>query len=119
MTTPKATLRMLDARDGRVSAWTGLEGDTLVPQHRQGGMGGSSVKHRASNVVWLESAINGRIEAEPEMQREAFARGIKVSRFQDSAEVPIRHAVHGWVLLDDEGGWAPAATADPYAEWGS
>jgi hypothetical protein len=115
--TPRETLAMLDRRDGHRSAWTGEESDTLVPQHRIGGMGGSASKHRASNVVWLESDINGDIESNAEMQREAYRRGIKVSRFQDPAEVPIEHAVHGRVLLDDEGGWAPATTPDPYADW--
>lgn len=38
--TPQATLRMLDARDGHRSAWTGNEGDTLVPQHRLAGWAG-------------------------------------------------------------------------------
>jgi len=115
--TPRETLMMLDDRDGHRSAWTGNDVDTLVPQHRVGGMGGSPSKHLASNVVWLESDINGFIEADVEWQREAFRRGIKVSRFQDPAVVPIEHAVHGRVLLDDEGGWMPADTADPFAEW--
>lgn len=103
--TPKRVLRALDARDGHRSAWTGIGGDTLVPQHRQGGMGGRKDKHRLSNVVWLESVINGLIESDPVMQAEAVRRGIKVSLHANPALVPIRHAVHGWVLLDDFGGW--------------
>lgn len=115
--TPKATLRMLDERDGHRCAWTGAESDTLVPQHRAGGMGGSPSKHRASNVVWLDSVINGLIESDIEMQREAYRRGIKISKFEDPTQSPIEHAVHGRVVLDDEGGWAPATTPDPFSDW--
>lgn len=75
------------------------------------------MKHRPSAVVWLESLINGQIEADAEMQREAVRRGIKISKFQNPATTPIEHAVHGRVLLDDEGGWAPADQSDPYADW--
>ncbi len=71
-------MRALEERDGRRSAWTGNEGETLVPQHRQGGMGGRKLKHRLSNVVWLGSEINGLIESDPRWQAEAVQRGIKI-----------------------------------------
>jgi len=107
--TPAALLRRLDERDGHVSAWTGNEytpgpDDVLVPQHRQGGMGGRRGKHRLSNVVWLESLINGEITANPEMQAEAKRRGIAISLHDEPSHVPIEHAVHGRALLDDDGG---------------
>jgi hypothetical protein len=38
------------------------------------------------------------------MQAEAVRRGIKVSLHADPATIPIEHAVHGLVLLDDHGG---------------
>lgn len=101
--TPKALLAALEQRDGRRSAWTGNESDTLVPQHRQGGMGGRKSKHRLSNVVWLESDINGLIEADPAMQAEAVRRGIKISGHDDPEDVPVEHAVHGLVRLLDGG----------------
>ena len=104
MSTPKAVLKALTARDGHLSAWTGNDDDTLVPQHRQGGMGGRRNKHRLSNVVWLESLINGLIESDPVWQAEALRRGIKISSFAENpATVPITHAVHGRCLLTDEG----------------
>ena len=103
MTTPKQTLRALEQRDGHVSAWTGEDVPELVPQHRQGGMGGSKTKHRLSNVVWLESVINGLIESDPEWQAEAIRRGIKISKFADPRMVPVEHAVHGLVWLTDDG----------------
>jgi hypothetical protein len=105
--TPKATLRAIEKRDGHASAWTGNDVPELVPQHRQDGMGGSPFKHRLSNVVWLESMINGLITADPAWQAEAKRRGISVSRFADPAQVPIQHAVHGMCLLDDEGNVTP------------
>ncbi|WP_413600819.1 hypothetical protein [Curtobacterium sp. Curtsp57] len=110
--TPKWLLVALEERDGRRSAWTGNESDTLVPQHRQGGMGGRKSKHRLSNVVWLESDINGLIESDPAMQAEAVRRGIKISGHDDPELVEVRHAVHGLVLLRDDGSvhyaWPPA-----------
>lgn len=104
MTTPKPLLKALEARDGHVSAWTGNDCPELVPQHRQGGMGGRRGKHRLSNVVWLESHLNGLIESDPAYQAEAVRRGIKVSGFDEPSHVPIHHAVHGLCLLDDDGG---------------
>ena len=105
--TPRPVLVGLEKRDGRRCAWTGQESDRLVPQHRQGGAGGRRDKHRLSNVVWLDSILNGRIEAEAGLQAEALRRGIKISGFADPTATPIEHAVHGLVLLDDAGQWAP------------
>lgn len=107
MSTPKPVLRALEERDGHVSAWTGEDVPELVPQHRQGGMGGSKHKHRLSNVVWLESIINGLIESDPVWQAEAVRRGIKVSKFVDPRMVPVVHAVHGLVFLTDTGEAVP------------
>lgn len=102
--TPKRLLAALDARDGHRCAWTGIDTGRLVPQHRQGGMGGRKNKHRLSNLVWLDSIVNGLIESDPKFQADAVALGIKVSGFDEPSTVPIRHAVHGLCLLDDMGG---------------
>ena len=103
--TPKAVLKALDARDGHVCAWYGVDTGRLVPQHRQGGMGGRRGKHRLSNVVWLDSLLNGMIEADADLQAKARRLGIKVSLHADPSSVPVKHAVHGWVFLDDDGGF--------------
>jgi len=66
-------------------------------------MGGRANKHRLSNVVWLESIINGLIESDPEWQAEAVRRGIKVSLHADPRMVPVLHAVHGECWLTDDG----------------
>ncbi len=101
---PPKTLAALTARDGHKSAWTGRDVPELVPQHRQGGMGGRRGKHALSNLVWLESEINGLIESDANFQAEAVRRGIKVSGFADPRQVPVLHAAHdGWVRLDDDG----------------
>jgi hypothetical protein len=43
---------------------------------------------------------------------EALAEGwaLELNACTDPATVPVRHAVHGWVLLDTAGGWSPAPT---------
>lgn len=101
--------RALDERDGHVCAWHGVdersglcEPRTLVPHHRQGGMGGSPSKHRLSVVVWLCSRANGEIESDPDLQRVAVERGFKTGHVEP-AGVPIEHQVHGRVLLADDG----------------
>jgi hypothetical protein len=101
MSTPKALLMALELRDGHVSAWTGDDCPELVPQHRQGGMGGRRDKHRLENVVWLESSLNGLIESDANLQREAVARGIKVASWHDPAHVPVRFS-DGWYYLDGD-----------------
>lgn len=101
-TTPKAVLRQLDKRDGHVCSWSGYDTGRLVPQHRQRGMGGRADLHRASNLVWLDSIVNGSIEWDPLMQERARALGIKIDREADPEETPIDHAVHGLVLLRDD-----------------
>lgn len=113
-TTPKPLLRALEARDGLICAWHGRDPrsdlckpGTLVPQHRQGGMGGRNDKHRLSNVVWLDSFTNGAVESDPLMQLEAYERGIKIRGELDPERTPITHAVHGKCLLNDDGTIVP------------
>ena len=100
---PKTLLAELDARDTHVCAWTGIDTGRLVPQHRQGGMGGRKGKHRLSNLVWLDSLLNGLIESDPVYQAEALHRGIKISLHADPLKVPVEHVIHGLVYLDDAG----------------
>jgi hypothetical protein len=77
--TPRATLVAIDARDGaRRCVMTATEGDRVVPQHRQGGMGGRPDKHRPENVVWADSILNGLIEADAALQDAAKAHGVKI-----------------------------------------
>jgi hypothetical protein len=113
--TPKPLLAALLKRDGARSAWTGRESETLVPQHRSNrGMGGRPSAHRLSNLVWLESEINGLIEADRGWQAEAIARGIKISLFDDPQTVPVVHAIWGKVLLFDDGDIQPVGGASAW-----
>lgn len=109
---PKRLLEELDQRDGHVCSWTGIDTGRLVPQHRQGGMGGRRDKHRLSNLVWLDSLLNGLIESDPVYQAEAVRRGIKISGFADPTEEPLEHVVHGRVVLDDAGGFRSVSSGE-------
>lgn len=108
--TPARVVRAMDERDGRTCCWHGADAKstdcwpgTLVPQHRDGGMGGGADRHRLSNVVWLCSITNGAIEADPVLAEEARVRGIKLRPGEDPAHAPITHAAHGRVVLTDDG----------------
>lgn len=103
-TTPKRTLRMMDARDGHVCVLQGRDTGRLVPQHRAGGMGGRAGKHRASNVVWLDSLDNGAIEANGHLANVARVRGIKISQHADPERIPVYFAREAaWFRLADDG----------------
>lgn len=104
--TPKAALKQLEERDGHECSWHGLScgTDVLVPQHRQGGMGGSKTKHRMSNLVWLCSLINGLIESDAGLAEEARRRGIKVPFWDATTSVPVLYADGRMFYLDDDGG---------------
>lgn len=108
MTTPKALLKALDLRDGHRCAWHQpgqCDPETLVPQHRANrGHGGRKSLHRLSNLIWLCSRVNGEIESDAVTAVLARRTGVKISSFAEPSEVPILHAVHGLVLLDDVGG---------------
>ena len=69
-------------------------------------MGGSRYKHRLSNIVWLCSWINGAIESDAELAREARLRGIKLSKFANPEIVPVTYwdGVR-WYLNDDGTRW--------------
>lgn len=109
---PRAQLVALSERDGFVCAWTATTGDRLVPQHRQGGMGGRPNKHRTENLLWLDSLLNGLIEADADLADIAKAYGIKVPIWvKDVAAVPVFFAAeHAWYLL--EGNSRRAITAE-------
>lgn len=118
---PKRMLDQLDERDGHRSAWTGREyvrggdEDVLVPQHRQGGMGGRPNKHRLSNLVWLEAEINGLITSDAAWQAEAKRRGIAISLHADARVEVVNHPSHGgFVYLTDDGRAVPVSEGVPF-----
>lgn len=107
--TPAATIRTIDRRDAadgaRRCVLTGTEGDRIVPQHRQGGMGGRPDKHRPANVLWLDSLMNGHIESDADWQATAKAWGVKVPIWvRDVAAVPVFFRFeHAWFVLEGDG----------------
>lgn len=105
MTTPKRLLKALDARDGHQCAWhpVGMcDPETLVPQHRAGrGAGGRPSLNRMSNLIWL-CLLNGLIESDALLADLARDRGVKLRSHDEPSLMPIRHAVHGLVLLHDD-----------------
>jgi 5-methylcytosine-specific restriction protein A len=79
------------------------------PSHRIAkGMGGTKDprSNTASNNLHACRACHNIVEADP---KGAYARGWKIRHGQaDPRMVPVWHWVHGWVLLDDAGGWTRA-----------
>lgn len=102
---PAAQLRMLLTRDTHVCVLSGVDVERLVPQHRQGGMGGRRDKHRSSNLLWLDSLMNGWIESDPGWAKLAKAFGVKVPVWvADVSVVPVFfRAEHAWFTLSDDG----------------
>ena len=106
MSTPKALLKALDLRDGRVCAWHGVTcgEDTLVPQHRANrGHGGRKSLHRLSNLIWICSALNSDMESDAVTAVLARRTGIKISSHAEPSAESIHHAVHGKCFLNDDG----------------
>jgi hypothetical protein len=104
MNTPKALLRQLEQRDGHACAMCGVDDETLVPHHRANrGIGGRRSLDRLSNLVWLCSLDNGRIESDAGWAAEARALGIKISSHDEPSHVPMIHPRHGRCLLADDG----------------
>ena len=102
----KRQVALMRVRDDNRCAWTGMESDRLIPQHRANrGAGGLKAANRLSNGVLLDSLINGQIEDDAVLRAEAIDRGIKISKWDDPLLKPVDHAVLGRVLLDDDGGF--------------
>jgi len=101
--TPARALRALEARDGRVCVMTAVTGESLVPQHRAGGMGGRRNKHELPRLLWLDSVTNGLIESDPYWQAAAKAWGVKISLHADPELIPVfyRH-LHAWFVLEGD-----------------
>jgi 5-methylcytosine-specific restriction endonuclease McrA len=100
--TPKEFKKLLE-RD-QVCQHCGVSDDTLIPQHRiNRGMGGSKLLDRPSNLVLLCSNYNGLIESNSGQAEFARKMGLKLSKWENTTEVPIFFAGQ-WYLLDDKWG---------------
>ncbi len=105
--TPATVILSLDRRDAlraRACVMTGTETERIVPQHRQGGAGGRKNKHRLTNVLWLDSVVNGWIESNADWAAQAQASGVKVPIWvEDERLVPVYFANEGrWFRLEGE-----------------
>lgn len=97
---PVPILRKLFDRDGRSCIMTGTETERIVPQHRQGGMGGRANKHRLANLVLLDSILNGLITSDAKLQLISKVWGVAVSLHADVEEIPVfRPHMQTWFLL--------------------
>lgn len=101
---PRRVLAKLDAEHGRACVMTGTQTARIVPQHRQGGMGGRADKHQLINLVWLDSILNGFLESDAEWAAHALAWGVKVPLWvKDVADVPVYFAAElTWCALVGE-----------------
>lgn len=116
----EATVELVAARDfGRCAACAGLitgkRGIDWSVHHRLGRKRGGTVRpfvNLSGNLVLLHGHGTALCHGDV---------GRHVARFTDAgmlvregrllpAQVPIDHAIHGRVLLDDEGGWTPCPT---------
>lgn len=84
--------------------------------HRMGkGTGGAGSKGRkvsdsASNL--LDACRQDHDLIDRASVAESYVHGYKIRHgIALPHEMPVQHFTHGWVLLDDNGGWAPAPTA--------
>ena len=84
------------------------------PSHRIAkGMGGTKDprSNTAANNMHACRACHDLVERSP---AESYANGWKIRRGQaNPTDVPVRHWVHGWVYLDEAGGWRPALDYSP------
>lgn len=98
---PRKSLAIILERDGHICVMTATDTERLVPQHRQGGMGGRADKHRPVNLLWLDSIMNGHIEADAAWQTTAKVFGVKVPIWVDNvARVPVFYrAERAWFRL--------------------
>jgi hypothetical protein len=108
----KGTVATVVARDsGRCARCgdpvSGERGRDYSLHHRQPrAMGGSSRSgiNGPQNLVLLHGSGSSSCHGLTERNRaEAYANGWLVRQAQDPAEVPVKHAVHGWVLLTNIG----------------
>lgn len=111
-----ATLATVRERDGNRCAACGLtivgerSRDWSLHHRRPAGMGGdrSPVTHGPANLVLLHgcgvSLCHGHVESN---RTESLELGLLVHRAHDPRTKPIEHAVHGRVLLTEEGGVEP------------
>lgn len=110
-----ATVKIVRERDDDRCAKCGFEisglrgFDWSVSHRRPRGMGGDRrpETNEPGNLVLLHGHGTSLCHGEVESRRaEAIDSGQTVHKNEIPADRPINHAVHGWVYLDDFGGFS-------------
>lgn len=91
----------------------GERGTGWSVQHRRPRRAGGDTRPETNlpgNLVLLGGSATTGCHQEVESHRaQAGITGFILQSTALPSQVPIKHAVHGWCLLDDEGGWEPCA----------
>lgn len=108
---PRATCRLVDQRDDssctRCGRW--LPGTPASRHHRKRRSQASKAEvHSPANLIDLcgtgTTGCHGWIHAHP---TEAYEHGWMLHPTDDPQTTPVLSHQHGWILLDDHGGWTP------------
>lgn len=102
----RQSCKLVDARSGGVCEFCGSRRASEHHHRTPRGMGGSSrnpLIHRSSAIFHLCGGCHRETEAYRTLARDA---GLLVRRDKDTTNAPISRR-GDWVLLDDEGGFAP------------
>lgn len=99
---------------------SGISGIDYSIQHRVArGDGGTSdpATNSPANLILLCGSATTGCHSLAESRDSAMHRlGFRLEHWQKPAETPVAHALHGWVLLTDDGSWEPAPAPAPGGE---
>lgn len=99
--------RLVRERSGGICEVCGCQRATNFQHRRAKSHAGPWTASNGLDVCGMgnTSGCHGYIHQHP---TEACVEGWTVKSWDDETVIPVRHAVFGLVLLDDEGGWTPA-----------
>ncbi len=102
---PAATVRLTRERSGGMCERCGQAPGQHVHHRQPRGAGGTRLEtaNLPSNLLHLCRPCHEHVESH---RQNAYAYGWLVPRYGRPAEWPVKLAGHGWVLLNDQGGWS-------------
>lgn len=113
----RLTCQLVDLRDEsrcvRCGRW--LPGTPASRHHRKRRSQASRGEvHSPANLILLcgtgTTGCHGWVHAHPAQARE---HGWLLRSTDDPTRIPLLSDVHGWILLDDKGGWTPTEEPQP------